>query len=88
MGTLNANTKLLSIQINILNNTFSVFLMLSLKLFAKIISYALLHTGKIGDTFFLQAWKTLQPSHTSFCIRRGRSKFLNLCQIPNVILYN
>lgn len=53
MGTLNANTKLLSIQINILNNTFSVFLMLSLKLFVKKKnSYAFLHTGKIGETFF------------------------------------
>lgn len=36
-----------------LNNTFSVFLMLSLKLFVKKKnSYALLHTGKIGETFF------------------------------------
>lgn len=62
MGTLNANTKLLSIQINILNNTFSVFLMLSLiKIICKKNSYALLHTGKIGETFFLLAWKTLQP---------------------------
>lgn len=53
MGTLNANTKLLSIQINILNNTFSVFLMLSLiKIICKKNSYALLHTGKIGETFF------------------------------------
>lgn len=87
MGTLNANTKLLSIQINILNNTFSVFLMLSLiKIICKKNSYALLHTGKIGETFFLQAWKT----HGRHCshIRRGRCKFLNLCPIPNVILYN
>lgn len=57
--------------------------MLSLiKIICKKNSYALLHTGKIGETFFYR--------HGRHCshIRRGRCKFLNLCPIPNVILYN
>lgn len=52
MGTLNANTKLLSIQINILNNTFPVFLMLSLKLFVKKIHMHCFILVKLGKLFF------------------------------------